>query len=44
MSWRMEESGIKQSQGFQVIDILLRSYVYLCLPTYPSDHKQETSG
>jgi hypothetical protein len=33
MSWRMQQGGIKQSQGFQVIYILLHSYVYLCLPT-----------
>ncbi len=34
MLWRMQQRGIKQSQGFQVIYIVLHSYVYLCLPTY----------
>ncbi|ADI63720.1 hypothetical protein Aazo_1516 ['Nostoc azollae' 0708] len=34
MLWRMQQRGINQSQGFQVIYILLHSYVYLCLPTY----------
>jgi hypothetical protein len=34
MSWRMQQRGIKQYQGFQVIYIFLHSYVYLCLPTY----------
>jgi hypothetical protein len=34
MSWRMQQRGIKQSQGFQVIYILLHSYVSLYLPTY----------
>jgi hypothetical protein len=34
MSWRMQQRGIKQSQGFQVIYILLYSYLYWCLPTY----------
>ena len=34
MSWRMQQRGIKQSQRFQVICILLYSYVYLSLPTY----------
>jgi hypothetical protein len=34
MSWRMQQRGINQSQAFQVIYILLHSYVYLCLPTY----------
>ncbi len=34
MSWRMQQSGIEQLQGFHVIYILLHSYVYLCLPTY----------
>ncbi|ADI64021.1 hypothetical protein Aazo_1932 ['Nostoc azollae' 0708] len=37
MSWRMQQRGIKQSQGFQVIYILLQTYVYLCLPTYLRD-------
>ena len=31
MSWRMQQRGIKQSQGFQVIYISLQNYVYLCL-------------
>jgi predicted transcriptional regulator len=33
-SWRMQQRGIKQSEGFQGIYILLHSYLYLCLPTY----------
>ncbi|MEO3705901.1 hypothetical protein AAFM79_14660 [Trichormus azollae HNT15244] len=34
ISSRIQQSGIKQSEGFQVIYILLHSYVSLCLPTY----------
>jgi hypothetical protein len=37
MSWRMQQRGIKQSQGFQVIYILLQTYVYLCVATYLGD-------
>ena len=44
MSWRMQESGINQSQGFQVCYILMLIFVYLLMTITDDGTRIDNNG